>query len=233
MKRDVMYNKSASSDHEHYLSMVLAYDNRIDAILPMSDRFFDSCISFIPEGPISILELGSGTGYATSKICAANPQALITCIDHSPDMIRCASQKPELNAVAIIEQDIRDPWPATKYDVIMTTLCLHHIPEKDRLVLLKRIYEALSPNGKFICGDIIRPDSLEVEAIYQDRWVSWMSQAGMTTEESDKMIHSRNENFPDMETVPGFYNKIKDAGFPRVLMPYKNEIAAVFVGYRS
>lgn len=227
-----MDSSTNSSEHEHYLSMVVAYDTRIDAILPMSDLFFSSCLSFIPDGPVTLLELGSGTGYATSKILTVNPQAVITCIDHSPEMIACARQKQELESVQIIEQDIRDPWPNKQYDVIMTTLCLHHIPGDDRVVLLRRVHKALSPGGVFICGDIVRPESVETEEVYVGRWVKSMIHAGMSTEEADQMIRSRKTNYPEMETISGFYRKMRGIGFSRILMPYKHEISAIFIGYR-
>ena len=233
MKTDIMNSLSSSSEHEHYLSMASSYDNRIDAILPMSDLFFSSCLSFIPGGPITLLELGSGTGYATLKTLEANPLAMITCIDHSPDMIQCASLKPGLTSVKIIEQDIRDPWPDMQYDVIMTTLCLHHIPEDDRFELMHRIHEALSPGGIFICGDIIRPEYAKVEEIYRTRWVQVMKMSGMPPADIDLIIHSREENYGEMETVGGFIRKLYKTGFSEVLMPYRHEISAVFIGIKN
>lgn len=223
---------SSSSEHEHYLSMAATYDTRIDAILPMSDLFFSTCLSFIPDGPVTLLELGSGTGYATSKILTVNPQAVITCIDHSREMIASANQKPILKSVRIFEQDIRDPWPDQQYDVIMTTLCFHHIPGNDRLVLLRRILEALSPGGVFICGDIIRAESDEEEEIYRGRWIRSMEQAELSRDQIDRITTSRRENYAEMETLAGFYRKMRDVGFSCVLMPYKHEISAVFIGYR-
>jgi trans-aconitate methyltransferase len=220
------------SEHEHYLSMAAAYDHRVDAILPVSDLFFSTCLSFIPDGPITLLELGSGTGYATSKILTDHPRVVITCIDHSPGMIACARQKPEIDSVQIVEQDIRDLWPDRQYNVVMTTLCLHHIPGKDRSVLLRRVHEALYQGGIFICGDIIRPESLNSEEIYRDRWINSMVHAGLTAGEADQMVISRTTNYPEMETVSGFYKKMKETGFSLVLMPYKHEISAVFIGFK-
>jgi tRNA (cmo5U34)-methyltransferase len=227
-----MSSVSNNSEDEHYLSMATAYDNRVDAILPNSDAFFSSCLSFIPEGSLNVLELGSGTGYATSKIRKLNPHAVITCIDHSSEMIQYASKKPELDSVQIIEQDIRDPWPESRYDLIISTLCFHHIPSEDRLPVLNRVYEVLSSDGFFICGDIIRPVHEKEEEVYQQRWVRSMLSAGMSMEEITPMIHSRKENYPGMETIEAFYKKMNDTGFSLVLMPYKHEISAVFIGYR-
>ena len=223
---------SSSSEHEHYLSMAATYDTRIDAILPMSDIFFSTCLSFIPDGPVTLLELGSGTGYATSKILTTNPQAVITCIDHSPEMIACANQKPELSIVQILEQDIRDPWPDRQYDVIITTLCLHHIPGYDRIVVLRRVHEALSPGGFFICGDIIRPEYPKAEGIYRARWIQAMTQAGLPPVDIEYIIRSREENYNEMEILKGFIRKMRDIGFSEALMPYRHEISAVFVGIK-
>ena len=227
-----MNDPSRSSEHEHYLSMTASYDSRIDAILPMSDHFFSTCLSFIPDGQITLLELGSGTGYATSKIVEAHPRAAITSIDHSPDMIRCATAKPELASVQIFEMDIRDPWPESRYDVIMTTLCLHHIPGDDRIRLLHRIHDALSSDGVFICGDIIRPETMGEEEIYLGRWIRSMMMAGLSPDQIDQITASRRANYRDMETIGSFSRKMKETGFSQILLPYKHEISAVFIGFR-
>ncbi len=227
-----MTRNTSSSDQEHYLSTAAVYDRRIDAILPQSEAFFSSCLSFIKKGPITLLELGSGTGFATSLIRARNSQAEITGIDHSPEMIQYARQKPDLTTVEICEQDIRDPWPQSQYDVIMTTLCFHHIPESDRCVLLHRVYQALNTDGIFICGDIIRPESLKAEEIYRTRWIQAMKEAKMPPADIDNIISSRKENYSDMETIASCTRKMHDAGFSEVLMPYRHEISAVFIGMK-
>jgi len=222
----------SNSEHEHYLSMAAEYDNRLNAILPRNELFFSSCLSFIPEDQITLLELGSGTGYATYKIHEVNPRAVITCIDHSAEMIACARQKSDLESVQILKQDIRDPWPDEQYNVIMTTLCLHHITREDRLFLLHRVYNALIPGGLFICGDIIRPDSEVAEKIYREHWIKYMIQSGLSMEEINKITTSRRVNFPEMETIGGLYKKLKEIGFSPILIPYSYEISAIFIGYR-
>jgi SAM-dependent methyltransferase len=227
-----MTDQDISSKPEHYLANTHAYDERIDAILPMSQTFFSSCISFIPQEAATLLELGSGTGFATSLIRAHRSQATITCIDRAPDMIQYARHKPDLQSVTIHEQDIRDPWPDVQYDVIMTTLCFHHIPSTDRNILLHRILQSLTPTGVFICGDIIRPGNDKAEEVYQERWVASMIASGIDEKAIAHILSSRRENYADMETIESFPKKLKDAGFSMVLMPYRHEISAVFVGYR-
>lgn len=218
--------------HEHYRSMAVSYDEHVSAILPMSDLFFSVVLSFIPETTRTLLELGSGTGYATAKVIQTHPGISINGIDHAPEMIRCARVKPELADVSWYEQDIRDPWPESEYDVIMTTLCLHHIPRYDRMILLSRIQGSLTPGGIFICGDIIRPETEHAEEIYRTRWIRSMKNAGMSSLEIEEITGSRKANYEEMETIQSFPAKMRDAGFSRVLMPYRYEISAVFVGLK-
>jgi tRNA (cmo5U34)-methyltransferase len=224
--------ESNISRDEHYLSMAREYDERVKIILPGSEQFFSSCLSFIPDGEISLLELGSGTGYATLQILDKNPDTEIICIDHSPEMIRCARQKPVLDKVRIIEQDIMVSWPDKRFDVVMTTLCLHHIKRADRELLLKRVHGILAEGGVFICGDIIRPETEESERIYRERWVNGMLKAGLSEKETENIATSRQTNYPAMESISSFYKTLKQTGFSVVLMPYKSEISAVFIGYR-
>jgi len=220
------------SEHEHYLSMAASYDACIPAILPMSDFFFSSALSFIPDTAETLLELGSGTGYATSRILARHPGIKIYGIDHSPQMIQYALEKPELSGILFYEQDIMDPWPDSPYNVIITTLCLHHIPANDRMYLLHRVYESLSPGGVFICGDIIRPGSDPAEEVYRTRWIRSMEDSGISRHEIETIVASRKLNFKEMETTESFPKKMNEAGFSLALMPYRHEISAVFIGMR-
>jgi len=225
--------KTTHTEKEHYLTAAQMYDTHVPAILPASDSFFSSCISFIPKNPITVLELGSGTGYATSLIRAWNSNAEITCIDHSWEMIQAARKKPELAGVSVLLQDIMDPWPELQYDLIISTLCLHHIPKDDRTVLLHRICTALGPDGVFICGDIIKPESASAEQVYRQRWIQAMKEAGMPPGEIEHILASREHNYSDMETVQAFVKKLNDSGFPVVLMPYRHELSAVFIGMKT
>ncbi len=232
MKSDMNHNVDRS-DNEHYLSMASAYDTRLSAILPESETFFAEVLSFIPVQSRRLLELGSGTGYATEKIQSHFNTLQIIGIDHSDEMIRCAQQKPHLNQVTFLEQDIRDPWPSGQFDVILTTLCFHHVPEHDRMALLSRVHEALSPEGIFICGDIIRPESDVAEEIYRSRWIRSMESAGLSSEEITSIVNSRIANYGEMERVETLIDKMGRAGFSVVLMPYRHEISAVVVGFKA
>jgi tRNA (cmo5U34)-methyltransferase len=225
-----MMSNSDCSEHEHYLSMAASYDARLHAILPMSNLFFSEVLSFIPDDAQTLLELGSGTGFATVQVLNNHPDIKIVGIDHSPEMIYYARLKPELENVSFHKQDIRDPWPVGKYDVILTTLCFHHICENDRTDLLKRIQENLTPQGVFICGDIIRPESDVIEEIYRARWIRSMEAAGLSREEITSIVTSRKANYGEMESVDGLSEKMRDAGFSQVIIPYQYEISAIFVG---
>ncbi|MBN1167807.1 MAG: class I SAM-dependent methyltransferase [Methanospirillaceae archaeon] len=217
---------------EHYRARAAAYDDRVHAILKNHETFFSTCISYVPDGPVQLLELGSGTGYATELIHAKNSAAGLTCIDHAPEMIALAKEKEALKDVSFLLQDILDPWPAKRFDCILTTLCLHHIPKNDRTKLFARVYKALTDGGVFICGDIIRPESMQEEGIYRERWVMAMQQAGMPGEEIDGITSSRREHYLDMETVHSSIQALKQAGFPLALMPYRYEISAVCIAIK-
>lgn len=221
------------SEDEHYRSMVETYDTRITAILPDSRGFFEICMAYLPDTQGALLELGSGTGYATELIRRKNPELVITCLDHAPEMIAAAQIKPELQGVKMIQQDIREPWPGDQYDCIISTLCLHHIPQGDRQNLIRTVRASLTPGGVFICGDIIRPETHMQEEVYRKHWCDHMNQAGMSREAIQQIMASREHNLPDMETIRRFYDLLTGSGFELVLMPYRYEISAVFVAYRE
>ena len=218
--------------HEHYLNRINQYDENLFRILPNADLFFSTCLSFIPDGTISILELGSGTGYFTSLMMRKNQDNQITGMDKSPEMIALAQMKPELNKCVFIEGDITAGLPAEMYDCIISTLTMHHISDDSRKNLIDETYQKLDSGGVFICGDVFKPEKDWVEPIYQARWKNHMKVTGMPDEQIKETVSGREKAWALLDTRHGFYGKLKQSGFSRILMPLQYDMFGVFVALK-
>lgn len=218
------------TSHEHYLDHTNEYDQTLPCIIPHVDLFFSTCLSFIPGTASTILELGSGTGYATSLLLRKNPGFQITCMDKSPRMLDLARQKPELNPCRFIEGDITEDLPEERFDCIISTLTLHHLPDTARFALIKHVLERLNPSGVFICGDVFRPDEEWIEILFRNRWQEHMVRSGMSPDRVRQTLQGRERSWPMIDTTKGFLGKMRDAGFVRVIMPYQYDMFGVSVG---
>jgi len=223
---------SLDKGREHFDGIENAYERMIVQIVPSYRDFFGSVLSLVPGGPVRILELGSGTGFVTSMLVAQNNEAEITCIDLSPGMLEVAKAKPELSNVEYITGDIRETWGEGRFDVVLTTLCLHHLPDEDRAGVMDTINHSLNEGGVFVNGDVFAADGDTEELLNMAWWHNAMLQNGFSEEEADAMIQKRADNAGYLDTVGGYAAKLEAAGFGTVVHLYKNRIYSTFVGIK-
>ena len=110
-----------------------------------------------------VLDVGCGTGDLTM---VARRRAGLTgaaCgIDPAPEMIAVARRKA---AKAGVEIDYRIgvaeaiPFPDQSFDVILSSLMMHHLPADLKRSGLAEMRRVLAPGGRLLVVDLVRPTS--------------------------------------------------------------------------
>lgn len=219
-------------DQALWRRLAARYEWLVTRIVPQAEAFFDMCLSFVPQGPISVLELGSGTGFATERLLRHNPRAQITGLDFSAEMLAAARTRPALKGVRFIQADIRGEWPRQRCDVVFTTLCLHHLSRAERGQVLARPHAALRRQGHFINGDIFKPATRWEERLLRERWFAGLRAQGLSRSDAAEMLAKRRRNMRCFDTLAEHRAALEVAGFRRVVCPWVCEMAGVFVGFR-
>jgi tRNA (cmo5U34)-methyltransferase len=228
-----MVNSITGNKQVHGVTEAGNYDHLIRYIVPGHPLLISSILDYIPDNPGRILELGCGTGIITEMILEKFPDAKITGIDISQEMLRVASEKPALRNVMFINGDLRGPWPDGPYDTVVSVLCLHHVSAAERAAVAKRVYEVLSPGGRFVCGDVFVGRSEWEEQLFTARWLRGMKDAGMPDDVVAGMDAARNERRPELRPVPWFCSVLENAGFERVTVPFTAGFVGQVVGFVS
>ena len=99
-----------------------------------------------------LLDVGAGLGE--SSVYFAMRGALVTAVDLSPGMVRCAVELGRLHGVAIdgVVQSGEDLNVAENhFDIVYIANTIHHVTDKDRL--FQQIHRALKPGGRFFSFD--------------------------------------------------------------------------------
>jgi len=133
-----------------------------------------------------VLELGTGTGETALRVLARHPGARWTGIDASEAMLARAWERlPE--AVLLLSR-LEDPLPAGPFDLVVSTLAVHHLDGAGKRDLFRRVAGALRPAGRFVLGDVVVPRTGEKGAIEIDRvmdlpdtvadQIAWLAAAG-------------------------------------------------------
>jgi tRNA (cmo5U34)-methyltransferase len=104
-----------------------------------------------------ILELGVGTGETARRVLALHPHAGLVGIDASAEMLAEAN---------LPEADLRigrleDPLPSGAYDLVVSTLAVHHLDAVRKRDLFQRVAHALRLGGVFVLADVIVPERPE------------------------------------------------------------------------
>jgi malonyl-CoA O-methyltransferase len=134
-----------------------SYDHYAVLQREIADRLVDR-LSFFKSPPKRILEIGCATGYFTEKLSALYPEASITTIDFSENMLNIARKK-SLKNVQFVEQDIfESAFRAGQFDAIIFNLFPDDHANMQRL--LERCYAWLSLDG-FLMFSTLGVDSLK------------------------------------------------------------------------
>jgi tRNA (cmo5U34)-methyltransferase len=107
------------------------YLERIRAALPGYDDLQDQAVRAIPFEPHDVLELGIGSGETTRRVWGRFPDAKITGVDISPEMVSRARKLGVEARVARIE----DPFPKGPWDLVIGVLSVHHLTGEQKRAL--------------------------------------------------------------------------------------------------
>jgi trans-aconitate 2-methyltransferase len=105
----------------------------------------------------SAIDLGCGPGNSTEVLAACYPQATISGIDSSSDMIEAARRR--LPHISFAVADLQDWKEAGPFDVILANAVLQWVDKHESL--LPRLVERLAPGGALA---VQMPDNLEEPA---------------------------------------------------------------------
>jgi putative AdoMet-dependent methyltransferase len=104
-----------------------------------------------------VLEIGCGTGRFARAAATAGHQ--VTAVDISPVMLEYVTQKATEEGLTNLETQhagfLSMDLPADRFDAVVSTASLHHLPDLWKTVALENVCRVLKPAGQFILGDVV------------------------------------------------------------------------------
>jgi ubiquinone/menaquinone biosynthesis C-methylase UbiE len=111
-----------------------------------------------PRAGDHILDVGCGTGYLTrilSPVVASSGH--ITGLDAAPAMIDYATRRTPGNCTYVVGEGQDLPFPDASFDVVVSTLAVHHIPADARPEALREMFRVLRPGGRLLIAEFRPP----------------------------------------------------------------------------
>lgn len=169
-------------------------------------------------GAERILEVGGGEGAVTEILAQTYPAARILSIDITERIGRLyngPTQRVEFRQADISEIAASH---GAKFDLVMVSDVVHHIPAAQRAPFLREVARTLVPGGRLVIKDWERSFSpIHWMCFARDRWLTGDRIAFLTANEMRKLV---------TEAVPGFVCESESR-----IAPWKNNFLQVFRWY--
>ncbi|MBO0817180.1 MAG: class I SAM-dependent methyltransferase, partial [Actinobacteria bacterium] len=101
-----------------------------------------------------VLDIGCGGGYLARLLAAAvGPEGQVTGIDPSANAVRYARRRATATCSfrVGVAQDL--DLPDRSFDVVISTLAAHHIPEAERAAAFGEMFRVLRTGGTLLAAD--------------------------------------------------------------------------------
>lgn len=203
------------------------YDSERRALIPCFDDFYGvtiDCIDFKGDNP-KVLDLGAGTGILSQFLLEKYPNAEIVLIDLAEEMLKEAEKRFEGNDnISFICDDYIIHEFNTKFDIIISSLSIHHLTGTEKKVLIEKYHDLLNDGGNFVNADQV----LNPNKCVEDYFKSKLDEH--TGEISEKAYGEAKirRTYDKPSSVDFQLECLKNAGFDHVGIPYKYYVFAVF-----
>jgi ubiquinone/menaquinone biosynthesis C-methylase UbiE len=153
-----------------------------------------------------VLDVGCGTGYLTGRAArVVGPSGHVEGIDPSPEVVAYANEHAAVNAVFRSAGAEQLPYDDATFDVVISSLAIHHIPPADRGRAFTEAFRVLQPGGRLLVADFRPP-------------ANRLLNHAIGALSGHAMQHNPVDQLPKLATAAGF--QIVETGRRRPLIAY-------------
>lgn len=210
------------------------YDDARRRLVPCFDAFYGTVAQLVAttaKARPRVLDLGAGTGLLSEQVSAKVSLGALVVQDGSADMLalarqRLASLKPET-----VVSNFNDPLPAGSFDVIMSSLAIHHLEHVEKRALFKRIHASLNPGGLFVNADQIAAITHAQQSLLEATHLNTARSLGSSEEEIAASLERMK--LDRCAPIAPQITWLNEAGFPEAGVFFQWFRFAVFAAWKS
>ena len=188
----------------------------------------------------TILDVGCGGGVITQEILKVDGSVSATLLDGSEDMLNAARERlkdfKKLQFIRASFQDFsqRDVLKQD-FDLIVSSLAIHHLARDEKRSLFSKIYAHLNPGGHFVNIDVILAPTKDLEEWYMSLWKEWINERKISLGIHDHYLDDMTQRYKDNkdnkpDTLENQMDTLREIGFKDVDCFYKYGIFSMFGG---
>jgi tRNA (cmo5U34)-methyltransferase len=213
------------------------YDDWMRKALPNFDDLFGTARDLIPFDPgavLDVLDLGAGTGLFSQHVLERYPQARFVLYDLADKMLAVARDRfrGREGQFEYVVGDYRAIQPPRTFDLVISSLSIHHLEDGDKRNLFRAIHGILRTPGVFLNIDQIRGETPYLRDLYWNRWLAQVRRNEPSEERIRESIERRTVY--DRDALLGDQLRwLAEAGFANVDCVYKNFFVGVFLAMKK
>lgn len=212
-----------AEDYDHFVnSTVIGYSEILESLRQIAKLYAGS------ESP-AILDLGIGSGNSTAAVLENFPKAAVTGCDLSPKMIEKTRERFGKYNYTGVCGNAADINYKEKFDLVISSLALHHLKDADKRKTYGKIFDALKPNGFFILADIMLPSDKKLNTHLHEKWGLFI--AYKRGEEYRDYIFGLDGAHHQYAALNDNLKYLQQAGF-RTEIYYRNLNSAIIICFR-
>lgn len=147
------------------------FNDKIDTYDDVHSEYMQTKIKLadnLAKDAKKLLDLGGGTGLELIRLFELFPDAKVTVIDITENMLAKLKTRSFANQVTTICGDFFEVPFGQDFDAVITTSALHHFKKDEKIKLFKKIWGCLKAGGQFINCDLIALSAeIEKEQLYE------------------------------------------------------------------
>jgi tRNA (cmo5U34)-methyltransferase len=211
------------------------YDSQREHIIPEMRFFYGAAIWAAESRTIEpeILDIGAGTGLLSALMLRKFPDAHMTLLDISENMLEVARQRfSGQENIRYIVSDYSRSELTGRYDIICSALSIHHLAPEDKRRLFGKIFSALKSGGLFINADQADGETEYFRYRYMDYWNDFLQNGPLDKEKHAEIIR-RRDTLDRNDTLSEQLQWLDACGFSDVDVVYKNRTFIVTVARKG
>ena len=218
----------------HFRAQVPDYEGFMQRIVPGYDlqaRLLIDLIPFDAFAPIRVLDLGSGPGILSVMVLERYPNAEVVAFDLTEEMLASARERCRRfgDRFSIVAGDYAGDDIGCRYDLVLAGLTLHHLDDRQRRELFRRLHAALTERGVFLAREVVADDDPFVANWHYRLWRAFMAEHG----EDDDYWFRKHVSKDHPASVEKQMAWLRHVGFSHVACHWRHMNFAVLSAHKS
>ncbi len=204
-------------------------DELIQRLIPHYDEIVDLMVQLLPAtlSPAKVLDLGAGPGRISEVLHKSFPDARLTLLDASDDVLAIARRRLSMMEPSFIVGDFTTVDLGDGYGVVIAGLTLHHLDDEGKRAMAVRLWDVLADGGVLVVSDIVRGSTPEWDRRYEQMWFDHIS--GLPSKQhGNVMRHYQEHDRP--AALEDQLRWLQEAGFNEVACHWRYLNFAIWSG---